>query len=78
MIMLKIFFVLCLIQAFTLETEAKSVMHQIYAAEYGIMATLFLCSIFIINAINNKNGREANDQNHKIVKDGDNKRKKQD
>ena len=73
MVVLKIFFVLCLIQTVSMETNAKSVMHQIYAAEYGIMATLLLCTIFIINAINDKNSKETKDKNPSEEKKGDNK-----
>lgn len=68
MVILKIFFVLCLLQAFAIGLEAKSVMHQIYSAEYGIMATIFLCSGLIINAINNR--KEIGEKNKEAeVKD---------
>ena len=68
MIVIKICFVFCLYQAFSIGSEAQSVMHQIYSAEYGIMATIFLCSGLIIQAINNK--KDIGEKNKELeVKD---------
>ena len=38
-------------QLFYIESNAKSVMHQIYGAEYGIMATIFVCTLFLLTKL---------------------------
>ncbi len=41
MVILEIFFVLCLLQAFAIGLEAKSVMHQIYSAGWFMVNICF-------------------------------------
>ncbi len=64
---LAICFIFCFYESVEIGNDAKSVMHQIYAAEYSIMATLFFCSSAIVSAINsNKSNKETkNDKEEK-------------
>ena len=41
-------------QLFYIESNAQSVMHQIYGAEYGIMGSIFICALFILIKLNSK------------------------
>ncbi len=52
-VILFVCFVFCLFRSLFIDMNAASIMHQIYGAEYSIMATLFFCSGCIIDAINN-------------------------
>lgn len=44
-------FIYSLVEAIFIGAHAQSVMHQIYGGVYAIMATIFICSMFIIFAI---------------------------
>ena len=40
-------FIYSLVEAIFIGAHAQSVMHQIYGGVYAIMATIFICSMFI-------------------------------
>ncbi|SFP40599.1 hypothetical protein SAMN02910344_01299 [Ruminobacter amylophilus] len=44
-------FIYSFVEAVYIGNHAQSVMHQIYGGVHAIMATIFLCSMFIIVAI---------------------------
>lgn len=44
----------CTLNSCSLSWRAESVMHQLYAGQYSLMAVMFLCCIFIISALLDK------------------------
>lgn len=38
----------CMYQSYDLNSQAKSVMHQMYAAQYDMMGVIYLCCAFIL------------------------------
>ena len=41
----------CLMKSCSIDSDAQSVMHQLYAGQYTLMAVLFLCCGFIVDAL---------------------------
>ena len=41
----------CLIKSYSIDSSAQSVMHQLYAGQYTLMAVLFLCCCFIVDTL---------------------------
>ena len=44
----------CFFQFIYIELNAHSIMHQIYAAEHGIMGSIFICALFVLIKLNSK------------------------
>lgn len=57
-----IFCFICIINAYFVNDNAVSVMHQIYAGQWGLAAVLFFCVAFILDALNSKTNKKSNDK----------------
>ena len=53
---------LCILHAYGLFDQAVSVMHQIYAGQWGLAAVLFFCTAFIVDALNPKTSKKTVDK----------------
>ncbi len=54
-----IFGFLCILNAYGVYDEAVSVMHQIYAGQWGLAAVLFFCTAFIVDALKTKINKKS-------------------
>lgn len=48
-------FFICALNAYYINDNAASVIHQVYSGLWGVIATLFICTGFIIGSIEHKN-----------------------
>ena len=51
-------FVICALVAYGTQDGAITVVHQVYSGLWGIMAVMFICTAFIIDALNKTNGNK--------------------
>lgn len=57
-----IFGFICVLNAYNVYDSAVSVMHQLYAGQWGLAAVLFFCTAFIIDALNPKVNKKPVDK----------------
>lgn len=57
-----VFCFICIINAYSINNDAVSVMHQIYACQWGLAAVLFFCAAFLLDALNPKTNKKSDDK----------------